>query len=278
MRRLVLAAALAAVLVLPGIASAQDPARVCQASPDGSYQWQALLAPYFGTYWDRNGVHNPQGGASGAAKRALGAAQYSGVGYDNGYHGWVVIYATGALDETAARVAIRAEMATELSPDAVAFMDSKLRLVATKYSVADLEAVQSQIPATAADTGWNLGYGIGCTQTGAWGLELTRYAVKETPEVVAETEARFAQFGDKITLRYCDCVIAPAVLTAPAPATVVAPPPSTDRVVAPPRVGQYQGRREIGTSERGQAPRFGQDGAPAAEAAFDARDRHRDAQ
>ena len=143
-------------------------------------------------------------------------------------------------------------MATELSPDAVAFMDSKLRLVATKYSLADVEAVQSEIPAIAAETGWNLGYGIGCTVTGEWGLEVTRYAVQATPEVVAETEARFAQFGDKIALRYCDCVIATAALPAPAPApaTVVAPPPSTDRLAAP-RVGAYVTRPTTGRCVRG---------------------------
>ena len=64
-------------------------------------------------------MHNPQGGEVGAAKRALGAAQYSGVGYDNGFYGCLVIYAPGPLDETAARAAIRAEMTTELSRDAL---------------------------------------------------------------------------------------------------------------------------------------------------------------
>jgi hypothetical protein len=118
----------------------------------------------------------------------------------------------------------------ELTPDAVAFMDSKLRLVATKYSAAELQAVQAQVPAIAAETGWNLGASIGCTPTGDWGLEVTRYAVKETPEVVAETEAKFAQFGDKVHLSYCDCVPQAGAAPAELPAATAPPKPVAIRV------------------------------------------------
>jgi hypothetical protein len=240
MRRSGLLAALTAVLVVlavPASASAEVADSPCKPSPDGSYQWQAAISRNFGPWWDRDGIHNPQGGAGGAAQRALGA-QFTGFGFDNSHYGWLVVYAPGALDGAAARAAIRAEMAVELTPDAIAFMDSTLRMIETKYSAADLAAVQAQIPAIIAETGWNLGGGIGCTTTGEWGLEITRYAVKQTPEVVAETEAKFAQFGDKVTLRYCDCVITPIAGAVPAPAPAPGAQPAPKPTAAP-RVSDY---------------------------------------
>jgi hypothetical protein len=240
MRRLGLLAALTAVLVLPATAAARTADPVCQGSPDGSYQWQAAISKNFGPWWDRDGVHNAQGGAGGAASRALGG-QFTGFGMDNGHYGWFVVYAPGPLDEAAARAAIRAEMAVELTPDAVSFMDAKLRLVAGKYSAADLDAVLAQIPAIVAATGWNLGYGTGCTPSGDWGLSVTRYGVKQTPEIVAQTEARFAQFGDKVHLSYSESVLAPAVGTVPAgpPATPSPTPPSAPEAESALRVGDY---------------------------------------
>jgi hypothetical protein len=114
-------------------------------------------------------------------------------------------------------------------------MDAKLRLIAGAYSEADLLPVQAQVPAIATETGWKLDAGIGCTPTGDWGLTVTRYGVASTPEVLAETEARFAPFGDRVHLRYCECVITPAALTLPAPQPAPSPAPQP----APIRVGDY---------------------------------------
>jgi hypothetical protein len=238
MRRLGLLAALTACLVLPATASAQDGDPPCGHSPDGSYQWQAAFSRNFGPWTDNAGVHNPRGGAGGAAERALGA-QFSAFGMDNAHYGWFVVYSAGPLDEAAARAAIHAEMGAELTPDAITFMDSKLRLVPAKYSAAELEAVQAQIPAVVAGTGWNVGTMIGCTPSGDWGLSVTRYAVKQTPEVVAETEAKFAPFGDKISLSYCDCVVGPAEAAVPRLSPQPAPGSTLAPQVAAIRVSDY---------------------------------------
>jgi hypothetical protein len=108
----------------------------------------------------------------------------------------------------AAPAAILTELADEFTPDQVAWLDSKLNVLQDTYSEAELDAVSQQILPLTQPKGGNVSNGIGCFQAGSWRVDVTRFGVERTPDVIAETEALLAPFGDKVTLNIplaCRC-------------------------------------------------------------------------
>jgi hypothetical protein len=95
------------------------------------------------------------------------------------------------------------------------------------YNEADLRSAADQITTLALQKGWNVAVGVGCAKAGFWRVELTRFALQDSPELRAETEALIAPFGDKVSLSYCPCVITggsvPTQALPPSPSTPAAP-------------------------------------------------------
>jgi hypothetical protein len=250
-RRALIFAGLVAGLALPSTAAAQaEP--ICPLV-NGPYDYQGPLSLYAGTYWTGHEAHNPAGGVQGAARRALGA-QYTGFWFDTARQGLSIAFVPGPLDAAAARAAIVRELAADFTPDQIAFVEPKLNLLQDKFSEAELNAAWEQIKPIVAGSGLDMTSAFGCFDAEAWRITVTRGLVPEvTPEIQAETEALFAQFGDKVVIRYVPHTTVATPLAAPSPApapgTVVARPPFIDRPAV--RVRDFVSRPATGRCLRG---------------------------
>ncbi|HEY6890182.1 MAG TPA: hypothetical protein VI300_20430, partial [Solirubrobacter sp.] len=143
-------------------------------------------------------------------------------------------FAPGPLDAAAARAAIVRELAADFTPEQIASLQPQLNVIADKYSEAELNAAWEQIKLIVTGSGFDMTSMFGCFDAEAWRITVTRGLVPElTPEIKAETEALFAQFGDKVVIRYVPHTTAAIPVgdpgLAPAPGTVVAGPPFVDR-------------------------------------------------
>ncbi|MDA0164158.1 hypothetical protein OM076_28045 [Solirubrobacter ginsenosidimutans] len=217
MRRALIFAGLVAGLIAPSTAAAQAQP-ICPLA-DGPYEYQAGLSLYAGTWWTGQEAHNPAGGVTGAAKRALGA-QYTGFWFDTARQGLSVAFAPGPLDATTARAAIVRELAADFTPDQIAFVEPKLNLLQDEFSEAELNAAWQQVGATIVASGLDMTSSVGCFGSGAWRVIVTRGLVPEaTPEIRAETEALFASLGDKVFIEYQPGTTVVTALAAPAPTT-----------------------------------------------------------
>jgi hypothetical protein len=91
-RQFLVLAGVVAGLVVPSSAAAQAEPSCPPPNGPQSYDYQAALSPYLTTWSDSAGTHNPNGGAGGAARRAVGV-QFTGFWADTARQGWSVAFA-----------------------------------------------------------------------------------------------------------------------------------------------------------------------------------------
>ena len=158
-----------------------DPATV--NDPNGPYAFQAIILPHL------------EAGEQ-AARAALGA-QYGGLFVDTPRQGWTISLSPGTLDAQAARAAI----IDRLPPGAAAALASRLTVLPTLYSEAELIAVQNEVLALVKDLDLASGIGVSCHVSDAWRVEIG-IIEPESPALAAQVRALFDRFGDKVVIQY----------------------------------------------------------------------------
>jgi len=142
-----------------------------------------------------------EGGSAptGRIASALGA-QFGGEWLEATLDGWGIGLAPGPLDVPAARALVEAQLDT-LAPELAAAAKASLRVAPEPYSWAELNAVQEQISAFAASPGAPVlgGFGVGCTMTRAFRVEMTLFDPTSADDE-ARARAFLAQFGDKVVV------------------------------------------------------------------------------